>query len=80
MIELNDEIRDRLARAIDEQRTVSAAYVDVEGKPHLSFYGSTHVYSDRQLGLWVRNPPAAGRPRWTVGVTSWPANGSRHAG
>lgn len=62
MIELDDEIRDRLARAIDEQRTVSAAYVDVEGKPHISFYGSTHVYADGadgQLAIWVRNPEGA---------------------
>ena len=59
MIELDDDIRDRLARAIDEQRTVSAAYVDVEGKPHFSFYGSTHVYGAGQLAIWVRNPEGA---------------------
>ena len=59
MIELDDDIRNRLARAIDEQRTVSAAYVDIEGKPHISFYGSTHVFSDGQLAIWVRNPEGA---------------------
>ncbi len=59
MIELDDEVRQRLARAIDDEKTLTAAYVDVEGKPHISFYGSTHVHGPDQLAIWVRNPEGA---------------------
>lgn len=56
MIDLDEEIKSRLERAIEEQKTVTVAYVDVDGKPHISFYGSTHVHSSNQLAIWVRNP------------------------
>lgn len=56
MIELDEEIKGRLDRAIEEHKTVTVAYVDVDGKPHISFYGSTHVHSSNQLAIWVRNP------------------------
>ena len=56
MIELDIELRRNVAAAIDNLKTLTAAYVDVDGKPHISFYGSTHVHSDDELALWVRNP------------------------
>ncbi len=56
MIELDDEIKRRLEKAIEEHKVLAAAYVTVQGKPHISFYGSTHVHSANQLALWVRNP------------------------
>jgi general stress protein 26 len=56
MIELNDEIKQRLESAIEDQKVLAAAYVDVHGKPHISFYGSTHVHSSDQLAMWARNP------------------------
>ena len=56
MIELDDEIKQRLEKAIEEQKVLAAAYVDVHGKPHISFYGSTHVHSSDQLAIWARNP------------------------
>jgi hypothetical protein len=59
MIKLDDEIRTRLGEAIDQGKTLTAAYVDLEGKPHISFYGSTHVHADDHLALWVRNPQNA---------------------
>ncbi|MCZ6620079.1 MAG: hypothetical protein O7E57_18325 [Gammaproteobacteria bacterium] len=59
MIELDTEVRRRLAHAIDDEKTLTAAYVDVEGKPHISFYGSTHVHERDQLAIWVRNPKGA---------------------
>jgi len=31
-------------------------YVDRDGDPHVSPYGSIHAAGDDQLGLWVRNP------------------------
>ena len=59
MIELDEDVRRRLANAIDDGKTLTAAYVDTEGKPHISFYGSTHVHSADQLAIWVRNPEGA---------------------
>ena len=56
MIELDAEIKQRLEKAIEEQKVLAAAYVDVNGKPHISFYGSTHVHSRDQLAIWARNP------------------------
>lgn len=56
MIQLDDEVRRRLDAAINDAKTLTAAYVDPDGKPHISFYGSTHVHADDQLAIWVRNP------------------------
>ena len=56
MIELDDEIKQRLEKAIEEQKVLAAAYVDTNGKPHISFYGSTHVHGNDQLAIWARNP------------------------
>lgn len=56
MIELDDEVRTRLAQAIDSGNVLTAAYVDQAGKPHISFYGSTHVHAPDSLALWVRKP------------------------
>lgn len=56
MIELDDEVKRRLAEAIDSGNVLTAAYVDCGGKPHISFYGSTHVHGADSLALWVRKP------------------------
>ncbi|MDH3643149.1 MAG: pyridoxamine 5'-phosphate oxidase family protein [Gammaproteobacteria bacterium] len=56
MIELDEDIKRRLESAIEDQKVLAAAYVDVHGKPHISFYGSTHVHSTDQLAMWARNP------------------------
>lgn len=56
MIELDDEVKTRLAGAIDAGNVLAASYVDAEGKPHISFYGSTHVHGTDSLALWVRSP------------------------
>lgn len=56
MIELDDEVKARLAGAIEAGNVLTAAYVDHEGKPHISFYGSTHVHGGDKLALWVRSP------------------------
>jgi hypothetical protein len=59
MIELSEEVVERLATAIDSGKVLTAAYVDEAGKPHISFYGSTHVTAPDQLALWVRNAESA---------------------
>jgi hypothetical protein len=58
MIHLSEEVRDRLARALADGCPVIAASVDGNGRPHLSFFGTTQVYAPDQLALWVRNPDA----------------------
>lgn len=56
MIQLDDDVKVRLAKAIDSGNVLTAAYVDTAGKPHISFYGSTHVHGTDSLALWVRSP------------------------
>lgn len=55
-MKLPGEIREAVNKALEEGAPVIVAYVDEEGQPSLSFRGSTHVHSDTQLGIWVRNP------------------------
>jgi hypothetical protein len=56
MITLDDDIRTRITRAIDDLIPVTVSYVDTRGRPHIAFYGSTHVYAPSALAIWVRNP------------------------
>ena len=55
-IKLTDEIRDAVNNALTKGTPILVAYVDQDGQPSLSFRGSTQVYSDDQLAIWVRNP------------------------
>jgi general stress protein 26 len=50
------EFKKRINNALMEGHAVVVAYIDTNGEPHSSFYGSVHAYSDSQLGLWARNP------------------------
>ncbi len=59
MIQLEADVAERLNTAIDHGKTLTAAYVDENGLPHISFYGSTHVHGSDQLAIWVRNPDGA---------------------
>ncbi len=56
MIELTDEMRDRLSAALDDGYPVIASSVDANGYPKLSFFGSSQVYSSDQLAIWHRRP------------------------
>jgi len=56
MITLSDDIKHRLVNALTDGVAVVVGYVDRDGDPHVSPYGSVHAFSDDQLGLWVRNP------------------------
>jgi hypothetical protein len=56
MIELGDEMTEKLGQAMTDRVGVVAAYVDRNGDPHMGFYGSLHVYSPDQIALWARNP------------------------
>jgi hypothetical protein len=56
VIDLTDDMRDRLASALTDGYPVITSTVDDDGQPHLSFYGTTQVLTSDQLALWVRNP------------------------
>src|SRR5215207_9722691 len=61
-IELTEEIRATINGALANGTPVVVAYVDERGQPRLSFRGSTQVFGDDQLAIWVRNAEG-GLPR-----------------
>jgi len=56
LISFNEEFRRRLVNALTEGHVTVVSYVDHDGEPHSSFYGSLHAYSDDQVAFWARNP------------------------
>jgi hypothetical protein len=54
MIELTDEMRERIGKALDDGFPVVTSSVNPDGQPTISFYGSTQVFSSDQLAIWVR--------------------------
>ncbi len=54
-LQLTAEVREAVNGALAGQRPMLFAYVDANDQPVLSFRGSTQVFSDTQLALWVRN-------------------------
>ena len=56
MIVLTEEMRLAIDNALADGHPVLSASVDADGQPSLSFFGSTQVYGDDRLALWVRNP------------------------
>jgi hypothetical protein len=55
-LKLTDQIRQIIDGALARGRPMSLAYVDTNGRPSLSFRGSTQAYDDSHLAIWVRNP------------------------
>ncbi len=49
-------LRGAIDRALVEKRPMLLAHAGIDGQPVLSFRGSTQVYADDQLAMWVRNP------------------------
>ena len=58
MIELTEEMRERIGGALMEGNPVIAASVEANGQPTIAFYGTAQVYSADQLAIWVKNPEA----------------------
>jgi hypothetical protein len=52
---LTPEIKELVNNGLASGNPLLLAVVTQDNKPSLSFRGSTQVYSDDQLGLWVRN-------------------------
>jgi hypothetical protein len=49
-------MRNAINGAIADRTPVVLAYVDDQGRPRLSFRGSTQVFDGEWLAVWVRNP------------------------
>jgi general stress protein 26 len=56
MITLSDDLKKRFVNALTDGVAMVVGYVDRNGDPHVSPYGSLHASGDDQLALWVRNP------------------------
>ena len=54
-LEITPQIADIVTGAVDSGNIMLLAAVDADGKPILSFRGSTAVFSGTQLSLWARN-------------------------
>ena len=52
---LPDEVKEMVNGALAAGTPILLAAVDAAGRPLLSFRGSTQVFSDDQLCLWIRN-------------------------
>ena len=55
-IELTEEHAQLLAAALDNGTPVLVAYVDAEGRPHLSYRATVQVIAPDQLSMWIRDP------------------------
>jgi hypothetical protein len=53
---LEGEIAEAVDNAYDDGRPVVLGYVDADGRPRLSFRGSTQVFDRERLAVWARNP------------------------
>ncbi len=69
-LKLTDEIKATVNSALESGSPILVAAVTAEGRPVLSFRGSLQVYSDTQLGFWLRawkatpSPPSAPTRMW----------------
>ena len=54
-LQLTQEIKDLVNNALTSGNPLVLAVVTALSRPRLSFRGSTQVYSDDQLGFWLRN-------------------------
>jgi Pyridoxamine 5'-phosphate oxidase len=54
-LRLTPKLRQMVDSALASRHPMLLAYVDENGQPVLSFRGSTQVFSDDQLAIWVRN-------------------------
>jgi hypothetical protein len=55
-VRFTDDIKETIMGAYGAGAPALVAYVDSDGQPSLSIRGSTQVYSDDQIAIWVRNP------------------------
>jgi general stress protein 26 len=53
-VKFSDDIKEVVAGSYAAGAPALVAYVDENGQPSLSTRGSTQVYSDTQLAIWIR--------------------------
>ncbi len=56
---LPDDVRDRVNGALDEGFPLSLMAVSADSLPVVSFRGSTQVFGDDALAVWVRGDPSS---------------------
>ena len=54
-LRLTDDLKSQINGALANRHPMLLAYTDINGQPVLSFRGSTQVFSNTQLAIWVRN-------------------------
>ena len=54
-IALTDDFKNAINNAIADKAPILLGSVDASGQPALSFRGSAQVYSDHEIGMWIRN-------------------------
>lgn len=54
-LELTEEIERTVNNAVTNGHSLVLGYVGEDGRPHLSFRGSTHVHGAQQLAIWARS-------------------------
>lgn len=55
-LKLPPQLKEAINTAFARFRPICVGYVSEDNRPKLSFRGSTQVFSDTQLAIWVRNP------------------------
>src|SRR5262245_56016690 len=75
-IDLTGEIAEHINNAVMSGNPMILASVDDQGRPRLSFRGSTAVFSPDQLGVWARN--TEGRTASAIGSNPHVALMYRH--
>jgi len=55
-VDLSGEIAEAINGAAASGTAMLIAYTDADGRPSMSFRGSTQVYSSDQVAVWARNP------------------------
>jgi hypothetical protein len=54
-LQLPDEFKNAINNAMADRAPILLAAVQEDGYPYMGYRGSTHVHSDDQLGIWLRN-------------------------
>ncbi len=54
-LKLTDQIKELVNQALDRGKPLVLAYITEDGKPSITFRGTTQVYSSNQLAVWVRD-------------------------
>jgi hypothetical protein len=53
---LGDDLRDLLADALTNRTPTVVAYVDADGRPHVSLRATTQVLTPDRIAMWIRDP------------------------